>query len=144
METAYPIASKLELDVIPRNGLLEIDFGDWQNKKLKNLSKLDEWKIVQGNPSRMRFPGGESFHEAQQRVVAEIDELVDLHEKDKAIVCVSHSDVIKLAVAFYIGLPLDLFQRLHIAPASITVIYISNTGSRLLALNYESSFTLIK
>jgi broad specificity phosphatase PhoE len=58
-------------------------------------------------------------------------------------VCVSHSDPIKLAVAHFIGLPLDMFQRLSVAPASISGLYLGEAGSRqLLSLNYEISISL--
>jgi len=60
------------------------------------------------------------------------------------IICVSHSDPIKLAIAYYLGLPLDLFQRLTVSPASITVLAIGEMGSQLLALNYDLFFTLTK
>jgi probable phosphoglycerate mutase len=144
METAAPIASALGVDVIPREGLIEVDFGKWQDKKIKGLSRLKLWKIVQGAPSRMRFPKGESFADAQYRVCRELDSLAKKHEDKDIFVCVSHSDVIKLAVAYYIGLPLDMFQRLHIAPASITTLLLGEGYSRLLSLNYEISFTLSK
>jgi len=144
METAAPIAAVLGLEVVSRPGLTEVDFGEWQDKKLKQLRRLKLWKLVQGVPSRMRFPGGESFFEAQNRACSEIDSLVALHEPMDIIVCVSHSDLIKLAVAYYVGLPIDMFQRLHIAPASITALHLGETGSSLLTLNYEFSFTLPK
>jgi probable phosphomutase (TIGR03848 family) len=144
LETAVPIASALNLEVIPRPGLIEVDFGEWQDKKLKGLSRLKLWRLVQGAPSRARFPNGESFFEAQHRVCQEIDALAALHEPKDMFVCVSHSDLIKLAIAYYIGLPLDMFQRLHVGPASITALQLGETGSGLLTLNYEISFTLPK
>ncbi|MEW5868842.1 MAG: histidine phosphatase family protein [Chloroflexota bacterium] len=144
METAEPIAKALGLKVIPRPGLIEVDFGEWQDKKLKGLSRLKLWKVVQGAPSRMRFPQGESFAEAQLRVCQELEALAAQHDAKDLVVCVSHSDVIKLAVAYYIGAPLDAFQRLHVAPASITALMLGEASSRLLTLNYEISLTLPK
>jgi probable phosphomutase (TIGR03848 family) len=143
-ETAEPIANSLDLEVIPRAGLLEVDFGDWQDKTLKQLRRRKLWKVVQSAPSRIRFPGGESFAEAQLRIQSELSLLSQKHKPEDMVVCVTHSDIIKLAVAYFIGMPLDLFQRLHIAPASITALQISGTISRLINLNYEFSFTLTK
>jgi probable phosphomutase (TIGR03848 family) len=142
METAQLIAKPLGLKVKPRIGLIELDFGEWQDKKLKDLSKTEDWKIVQFIPSRMCFPAGETFYEAQYRIVKELDVLSRKHSDDEVIVCVSHADVIKLVVAFHLGMPIDLFQRLHIAPASLTILKFSKHGAQLLALNYESAFTL--
>lgn len=144
VETAEPIADALGLEVIRRPGLMEVDIGDWQNKTLKGLSRLKLWRVVQAAPSFMHFPGGESFADAQYRACREIDTLVAQHDPMDMLVCVSHSDLIKLIVAYYIGLPLDLFQRLHVSPASITVLNIGEASSHLLTLNYEISFTLRK
>ena len=144
IETATPIAEALNLEVTLRPNLVEMDFGEWQNKKLKGLSRLKAWKVVQGAPARMRFPQGESFAEAQHRICQELDLLARQHDPKDMIICVSHSDPIKLAIAYYLGLPLDLFQRLTVSPASITVLAIGEMGSQLLALNYDLFFTLSK
>ena len=140
METAAPIADALNLDVHPRNGLIELDIGDWQNKKIKGLSKLRLWKTVQNAPSRMIFPSGESFHEAQFRISQELEYLAGRYDRNDLIVCVSHSDIIKLAVAYFVGMPIDNFQKLVITPASITIINISDQGSWLQMLNYDLTF----
>lgn len=144
VETAEPIAKALELEVIRRDNLIETDCGEWQDKKLKGLSRLKLWKLLQSVPSLMRFPGGEYVAEAQVRIRREIEFLRTQHDPKDAIACVSHADPIKLAVAYYIGLPLDLFQRLNISPASITALSIGETGSHLLTLSYDVSFTLPK
>ncbi len=144
METAEPIAKALNLEIIPRQGLIETDFGEWQDKKIKGLSRLKIWRIVQFAPALMRFPQGESFAECQFRMMQELETLRAQHDPKDLIVCVSHSDPIKLVVAYYLGLPLDLFQRLNVAPASITALAIFEGGSRLLNLNYDLSFTFAK
>ena len=139
LETAAPLAQALGLEVQQRDGLVEVDFGEWQDQRLKALSRTKLWKTVQGLPSRMRFPGGETFADAQQRICREIETIARPHEPKDLIACVSHSDPIKLAVAYFIGLPLDMFQRLSVAPASISALYLGETESRLLSLNYEIS-----
>ena len=136
METAAPIARAKGLEVIERPDLLEVDVGDWQDKTLKSLRRRKLWKVVQGRPSMMRFPKGESFSEAQLRVAAELDALVALHKPKDVFVCVAHSDLIKLAVAYHLGLPLDLFQRLMIAPASISTLYLGEGSAHLMNLNF--------
>jgi probable phosphoglycerate mutase len=92
----------------------------------------------------MRFPGGESFAEAQARIVWELQSLAAKHDPKDLFVCISHSDPIKLAVAYFIGLPLDLFQRLHVSPASITALHLGEASSHLLTLNYDLSITFSK
>jgi probable phosphomutase (TIGR03848 family) len=144
METAEPIAQALELEVIPCQGLLEVDFGEWQGKTLKGLRRLKLWKTVQHSPATARFPGGESFAEAQFRACRALEQIASKYEEKDIVACVSHSDLIKLSVAYYLGLPLDLFQRLFIAPASFTVLALGPAGSFLVTLNYDLSFTFTK
>ena len=139
METAAPIAAAKNLDVIPRDGLLELDFGDWQDKTLKSLRRRKLWKTVQSRPSRMRFPNGETFAEAQLRVADELEALRAMHKPKDMFVCVAHSDLIKLAVAYHLGLPLDLFQRLVISPASISTIHLSEEGAQVININFNPS-----
>lgn len=144
LETAQPIAEALGLEVVPREGLIETDVGEWQDKKLKGLARLKIWRQLMVAPSRFRFPGGEGFVEAQERIRREIDTLCAMHDPKDLIVCVSHADPIKLAIAFYLGLPIDLFQRLSVSPASISTLLIHEHGSRLLMLNYDLSLNFAK
>lgn len=144
METAEPLAKALELDIQVRDGLIEVDFGEWQDQRLKGLGRTKLWKIVQLAPSRFRFPGGETFADAQHRMRQEIDAIAAQHEAKDLIALVTHSDPIKLAVAYYLGMPLDLFQRLSVSPASVTALMIGEMGVHLLTLNYEISFSLPK
>jgi probable phosphoglycerate mutase len=144
METAAPLAQALGLEIQPRPGLIEVDFGEWQDQRLKALSRTKLWKVIQGAPSRMRFPGGEAVADAQHRICRELEEIAASSEPKDIVVCVSHSDPIKLAVAYFIGLPLDNFQRLSVAPASITGLYLGEASSHLLSLNYEISISLPK
>ncbi len=144
IETAEPIAAALKLPVIQREGLIESDCGEWQDQALKDLTKLKIWKAVQNTPSLVRIPGGESFLEMQVRIQTEIEALCALHKPKETFICISHADPIKLAVAYFIGMPLDLFQRLFIAPASITALHIGPRGALLLALNSNFSFALPK
>ncbi len=137
VETAAPLAEVHKLAVTEIPGLLEVDFGEWQDKTLKQLPPRKLWKTVQQNPSQMRFPGGESFAEAQLRIVDALQELAAAHKPKDTFACVGHSDMIKLAVAYFIGQPLDLFQRLNVQPASVTTLHLSpEHGARLINLNH--------
>lgn len=137
METAEPLAQAKKLEVIPREGLLEVDFGKWQNRTLKELARRKLWKTVQSAPSQMRFPEGESFAEAQQRIANELIALSRQHGSKDLFACFGHSDMIKLAVSYFIGQPLDLFQRLMVQPASITTLSIMpDKGAFLINLNH--------
>ncbi len=135
METAAPLAADRGQSAMIREGLNEIQYGTWEGKSLSVLQKRKLWPIVQHTPSLARFPKGESFHEAQSRIVDELEKIRLEHQGDRNVVCVFHSDPIKLGIAHYLGLPIDLFQRLSIAPASISVLAINDHGVRLLTMN---------
>ena len=140
VETAEPLARAQGFDIIIREGLLEIDYGSWQGQSLKALRRRKLWPTIRNSPSLARFPEGESFPEAQARVVSELEALRSLHSGKKGnIACVFHSDPIKLAIAHYLGLPLDLYQRITISPASISVLAISDSGIRIIGLNDTSA-----
>lgn len=133
-ETAAPIASACGLRTRVNRGLFECDFGEWTGAELKKLMKLPEWQTVQRAPSTFRFPGGESFTEMQTRMVSTLDAL-RLEHPGGTIVCVSHADTIKAAVAHALGTHIDLFQRIVISPASITAIAWGTGGPVVLTVN---------
>jgi len=133
-ETASPISNALGLKTITDRGLFECDFGEWTGKELKKLMKLPEWQTVQRAPSTFRFPGGESFTEMQNRMVSALDRLRRQHS-GQTIVCVSHADTIKAAVAHALGTHIDLFQRIVISPASVSAITWHTGGPVVLAVN---------
>jgi probable phosphoglycerate mutase len=120
-ETAAPIAAARGMKVHIDRGLLECDFGDWTGAELKALMKLPEWGTVQRAPSTFTFPNGESFTAMQTRMVSAIDRLRAKHPGG-TIVCVSHADPIKAAVAHAMGTHIDLFQRIVISTCSISAI----------------------
>ena len=135
LETAAPLAAVKSLIVVECPGLVETDVGAWQGEKISSLRRLKIWKTLQNRPSLMRFPDGETVAEAQQRIVAEIQHIASLHGPKEMAALFSHSDPIKLAVAYFLGQPLDMFQRLAIAPASVTTLFVGVGQAMLVNLN---------
>jgi probable phosphoglycerate mutase len=140
VETAQPIADAhgLPVEIMPE--LIEIDFGEWEGQELDKLKKGRVWKHVQGKPSEFRFPGGESFLEAQERVAQGITLLSQQFSEKEMVVCTAHSDVIRLAVTHFLGLPLDNFQKIRILPASVTVLYLNDGQGFFGPINYTFDF----
>jgi probable phosphoglycerate mutase len=120
-ETAEPIAQALGVALRIDRDLAEVDIGEWTGLSLAQACRRKEWPIIQNRPSAFRFPEGESFMEVQARMTAAIARFVARH-RGGTIVAVSHADPIKLYAAYALGMSLDLFQRIVIATASITVI----------------------
>ncbi len=138
VETATAVAQPrgLALRLVEQVG--EVRYGEWQGAELKDLYKHELWPGVQYYPSGTRFPNGESLGEAQMRIVQAIDGLRAQHPT-QIIAMFSHADMIKLAVAYYIGMHIDLFQRLTINPCSLTALAFERMGPRLIAFNDTGS-----
>jgi probable phosphomutase (TIGR03848 family) len=135
LETAGYIADTHRLPILQLNEVAEVHYGDWEGKKIKKLAKEPLWRAVQFFPSRARFPQGEALREVQFRAVQALEEISRKHEKDLVVV-VSHADIIRLLLAHYLGIHIDLFQRIVIAPASASVIALSSEGMvRVLRMN---------
>jgi probable phosphomutase (TIGR03848 family) len=140
VETAHLVLKHHpDLDLQIEKGIGEVDFGSWTGERLRKLSRTRLWKIVQDYPSNAQFPSGESIHQMQFRVVSALGRLAARHP-DGLIAVVSHSDVLKAAVAHYAGMPLDMFQRLVISPASISIIGLHRMGPRIIKLNDTSHY----
>jgi probable phosphoglycerate mutase len=133
IETAEAIAAAQGLGIDSLAGLGEINIGSWQGLSLRAARRRKLWPTIQQTPSLARFPEGESFLEAQSRIVETLETIRSKHSG--TIACVSHADPIKLAVAHYIGMPIDSFQRLVIEPSSISELSIEDGTARLIRLN---------
>lgn len=140
-ETAEPIARIHDLPVLTNEGLVEIDFGGWQGKSIKQLRRSRLWKDVQEAPDGFCFPDGESFNTAQARIAQTLHDLSQVYAEKERVVCVSHCDVIRLAVAFFLEMPLNAFQRLNIDTASVTVLHLQDGKASLGPINALTGFT---
>lgn len=120
-------------------GLAECDYGDWQGRTLKELAQEPLWRTVQRQPSAAAFPGGESMVTMQHRAVAAVRRhdaaIAAEHGAGAVWVAVSHGDIIKAVLADALGMHLDLFQRLHVDPASVSVIRYTEDRPFVLASN---------
>ncbi len=144
LETAYPIAEAQKISIIQDADLMETDIGDWQGKSWRRLALRKDWRIVQNTPSRFRFPNGESFPECQLRIVNALERALQKHNKPQDVIAaVFHSDPIKLAIAHFLGMPLDLFQRLGCDTGSLTAFYINKTAAQLIKLNQRPPFDFL-
>lgn len=140
IETAEPLAKELGIRVIREPDLIETNVGSWEGKSVRRLALSKYWRIVQHSPSRAGHPGGETFMGTQLRIVSALEAICSRHRPRDLIACVLHSDPIKLAVAHFIGLPLDHFQRLGCDPASVSLLALSPGHARLVWLNRRAPF----
>ncbi|WP_210463587.1 histidine phosphatase family protein [Rufibacter roseolus] len=134
LQTADFVAQAQQLQTIPMEDFLEINFGEWTNCTFEELSGDQQFQRFNSFRSVTRIPGGELMLEAQARVIAGLQKLCAQHPHGTVAV-VSHSDLIKAAVAYYAGVHLDMFQRLEISPASVSIIEVYEETARILLIN---------
>lgn len=151
-QTVTPTAEKAGLVPIVDDRLAEVDYGDWTGRPLSELLQEPLWKVVQRHASGAVFPGGEGLADVQYRAVQAVREhdrrLARQFQRDVVWVACTHGDVIKSVLADALGIHLDGFQRLGVAPASLSVIrytptgpyvmHVNDTGSDLSALRVDS------
>jgi broad specificity phosphatase PhoE len=133
-QTAAPLGERLRLPVQTADALAEIHYGDWTERTLDELRPLDLWKQWNAFRSGARVPGGERMLEIQSRVVHLMLDLRARHPGE-ILALVSHGDVIKAALAYFLGVPLDLFQRIEVSLTSVSVVSIGDYGPWVLSVN---------
>ena len=114
--------------------LTECAYGDWTGRPIKELAKDPLWKIVQAQPSAVRFPGGEGLADMATRAIAAIRDW-DARIGDGTWVACTHGDIIKAVLADALGLHLDQYQRIVPDPASVSVIRYTSTRPYVLRVN---------
>jgi probable phosphomutase (TIGR03848 family) len=123
-------------------GITECDYGEWQGRTLGDLAKEDLWSVVQTQPSAAVFPGGESLAGMQARAVAAIrrhDAVFEAEHGPGAVwAAVSHGDIIKSILADALGMHLDLFQRINVNPASVSIVRYSPSRPDVVAMNTDA------
>jgi probable phosphoglycerate mutase len=133
-ETAEILAARLDLPIRFRDDVIELDFGEWTGLTFDQVRTDPRWPLWQYCRSIASLPGGESMRQVQERVVGALFELRQAHPGG-SVAIVSHGDVIRAALLFALGMPLDLYSRIEIALASISSVRIDDAGIRVLAVN---------
>ena len=132
--TARSIAEAHELEVGIVDDLDEIDFGDWTGVAFNDLEGDPAWNEWNESRETARPPGGESMAEAVKRTAAALQAIAAEH-KGEAVAVITHGDIIRGAVAHYLGLPLGNMLRFDVDPASVTRLALGSWGARIMTLN---------
>jgi probable phosphomutase (TIGR03848 family) len=133
-ETAAPLAIAAGVEVELVEAVTEIDFGDWTGRTFAELAGDLLWVRFNSVRSMARVPHGELMLEVQARTITALEDMRRAHP-DGACAVVSHGDVIRSAVAHFAGIPLDLFQRLEISPASVSVVRATHSEVSIRCVN---------
>jgi ribonuclease H / adenosylcobalamin/alpha-ribazole phosphatase len=133
-ESAEIVAARLGLPIVFRDELIELDFGEWTGKTFDEIRTDPRWPSWNTRRSLSTIPGGETMREVQRRVV---EALLEIHQKhpDDAVLVVSHGDVIRAALLFALGMPLDFYNRIEVAQGSVSTVRIDTGGVRVISIN---------
>jgi broad specificity phosphatase PhoE len=121
VETARPIAVSAGVNLLLEPRLIEIDFGTWSGMSFDALAGDPDWGRWNDFRAGVRAPGGETLIEAQARIVSA---MIDMRDRfgEAELVLLSHGDVIKAALGYWAGIPVDLLRRVDLPPASLSFV----------------------
>jgi broad specificity phosphatase PhoE len=115
-ETAASIAQACDIDP----AFDDLDYGRWRGASIRETGEREPDAIAAWlRDPHARAHGGESIAMVAERVA---EALTRLASKDEACIVVTHAIVVKTALAFIRGEPLEHVFRIDIAPLSITHI----------------------
>jgi probable phosphomutase (TIGR03848 family) len=140
LDTVVPILAGRTVDGAPQQATIderlgEARYGDWTGQELKVLARDPLWKTVQSQPSAVTFPNGEALRDVQGRALDAVREWNARLGPGAVWLACSHADVIKSIVADALGLHLDQFQRIGVAPASLSAISYERNRTAVLRVN---------
>jgi probable phosphoglycerate mutase len=75
----------------------------------------------------------------QTRVIGALEKMAEAHPRGEVAV-VAHAGTVKMALAHFLGVPLDLYQRLNAAPASLSAVWLGRMGPRIMLVNDISHY----
>lgn len=135
--TARAIAAPHGIEVSFREGLGEVRFGEWTGRTLKDLEQDERWRRWNALRSCGRAPGGESMLDTQRRM---FDELLRVRETwpDGTVALVSHADAIRSLLVYLLGMSMDVFLRLRIDPASVSIVRMTDWSLEVAGVNLST------
>jgi broad specificity phosphatase PhoE len=133
-ETARPLAQSFSTEVRLAAELDEVDYGDWTGQTFTQLEPAAQWRAFNSVRSCTRIPNGELMLEVQTRVIGFVERALDRHRAE-TVAFITHADVIRSALAYFLGVPVDLSLRLEVSPASVSIVALAQHGPLVLCVN---------
>jgi probable phosphoglycerate mutase len=160
IETAWRLAAPRGLALQIRPGLADTHAGDYTGRLIKELAEGEDtreiWKAIVETPLVGRFPNGESPLDMQRRVVAELERIVAAYPDPEpppapsvpqadvpkvepppmpVIAIIAHNSVVQAALAHFLGMPFENYERLGASPASVSTVFVSAKRTMVMAVN---------
>ena len=137
MRTAEAVARAQGLTAQPLQGLLDINFGEWQGQLASEVAQRypDLYRAWLEAPHTVHFPGGEKLDDVRNRVVTGLSEVVARHA-EQTVALVSHTVVNRVLLCAVLGWGNDRFWRLWQDTCAVNVFDVEEDGTfTILLLN---------
>jgi broad specificity phosphatase PhoE len=137
VETATPLAEKLNLSVDIQKGFIEMNTGLWTGKNFTEIKEDPVWKLLREDPENHTFPDGETFADAQERLWDALKTTIETQDDNAIVAIFSHSDCIKLLLAKAMDAPMRRYYSFSIDPASLSILIFKKNRIYLDGLNLK-------
>ncbi len=139
--TARVLADARGVDVRIDARFIEIDYGQWSGRRYEDMTPDPQWQQYNTVRSISRPPSGELLLDVQQRAVSA---LLDLHaaHPGKGVAVVSHGDVLRAVLQYFLGMPIDFVLRLELSPGRVSVLQVGEGAPRVLQVNGDTVMPL--
>jgi alpha-ribazole phosphatase len=123
LDTARAVASAHGLEAIPREALLELDFGELEGRSHEEIASEhpELYRFWMEDPSTVRFPGGEALSDLRARVLQEVAGIRERHV-GQSVAVVAHGGVVRVVLAEALELPDTAFFRLDQPYGALSVV----------------------
>jgi probable phosphoglycerate mutase len=133
-ETAAPIAARLGIEPEVAEAITDVEYGEWSGKRFEELDRDPRWSAWNAAKGTYRPPGGETVLDVQHRAIGHVERVVAAHSQGGAVL-VSHCDVIKAVLAYFLGLAVEGIAKFEISPASVSIVAVGPWGAKVHAIN---------
>ena len=135
-QTAEPICRARDLPLQIDDAFTEVNVGEWEDRPFAELAGEPLWNQFNAFRSSTCAGSGELMLEVQARALRKLNELRAQHD---FVVIVTHGDVVRAVMAHFLGMHLDLFFRIEIDPASLSLLEFGEGFAVVRLLNAPSS-----
>jgi len=116
--------------------LSEFQLGDWEGLPAEEIERRwpELWNQSRIDPSEIVLPSGESFGQVVERAVRAFEMILGASSGGQTLI-VTHDIVVRILVAYVLGVPNSIYRRLDIDNASLSIIRATDGRKQLITLN---------
>jgi broad specificity phosphatase PhoE len=141
VQTAKVVAKGTNLPICESEGLNEIAFGDWTGRHFDDLIDDELYRRFIKSPAKTLLPGGETISDVQRRGLSVIQEAAQKMPGGRFLF-VSHGDVIRSILSYYMKLPLNEYRRLRVDNGSLSALQTDRRWAEIKYVNYLTEIIL--